>query len=295
MKTKTFSYAMNEINDKYIEEAIGYIPKSKNHTWYKWGAAAACFLVLCTAAAVLAARLSGQTDTQSPEPPSGILANAPDTSAADTAQPTATLHIDPNSIHVNEMDASADTVRIWYDPELYDTVFWDRDAVIAYYGTDLSPAYIPSGLIPAPGNGTASVIMRKDQTIAEDTIGLSYYHDYYEDGSPRLTEDVAAVKGLSITASRLGLLNDCCYILPEDEENVSDIGGIPVTIGCRSMPYGPYDPETHEPSGYYDLYVAEFEYEDIEYQIIAEQLELEELVKVTASIIHGSDDIVIDQ
>lgn len=295
MKTEAFSYAMNEINDKYIEEAIRYIPKGKKHVWYKWGAAAACLLVLCTAAAFLAARLPVQTDTQSPEQPSGMLANDPDTTETGTSQQIATLPIDRNSIHVNEVAGISDAARILHDPELYDTVLWDREAVISYYGRDLSPAYIPSGLIPAPGNGTASVIIGKDQTVAEDTICLSYYHDYYEDGSPRLTDDVAAVKGLSVTASRLGLLTDCCYVLTEDDVTISDIGGIPVTIGYRSMPYGPYDPQTHEPSGFYDLYVAEFEYEDIEYQIIAEQLELDELVKVTASIIYGTDSIVINQ
>lgn len=53
------------------------------------------------------------------------------------------------------------------------------------------------------------------------------------------------------------------------------------------MAYGPYDPITHEPSGHYDMYVAEFKQDGIEYQIVAEQMEQEELVKVVASILCG--------
>ena len=149
--------------------------------------------------------------------------------------------------------------------------------------------YVPDGLTAAPGNCTARVIVNKNGNVVEDTIWLGFYHDYYEDGSPRLTDDVAAVNGFSITASKIGLLNDCLYILPENEVTASDIGGTAVTFGYRSMPYGPYDSETHEPSGYYDMYVAEFEYDGIEYQIVAEQMETEEVVKVVSSIIFGKD------
>ncbi|HIZ56168.1 MAG TPA: hypothetical protein H9671_08215, partial [Firmicutes bacterium] len=98
----------------------------------------------------------------------------------------------------------------------------------------------------------------------------------------------------SITVSKIGLLNDCLYILPENEVKTSDIGGTSVTFGYRSMPYGPYDPDTHEPSGYYDMYVAEFQHNGIEYQIVAEQMEAEEVVKVVSSIIYG-EEVIVDK
>lgn len=66
----------------------------------------------------------------------------------------------------------------------------------------MSPAYIPDGLTAANGNGTARVIVDKSGNIVEDTVGLNFYHDYYEDGSPKLTEGVTARKGFSITASK---------------------------------------------------------------------------------------------
>ena len=59
------------------------------------------------------------------------------------------------------------------------------------------------------------------------------------------------------------------------------------------MPYGPYDPETHAPAGYYDMYVAEWEQEGVEYQLVADQMELEDVVKVVASMIYGQEEILI--
>lgn len=56
----------------------------------------------------------------------------------------------------------------------------------------------------------------------------------------------------------------------------------------------PYDPETQKPSGYYDMYVAEFEQAGIEYQLVAEQLQAKELVKVVSSIIYGKE-VIIDE
>lgn len=45
MNTKKFSEAMDQINNKYIDEALCYKAKKKNR-WLKWGAIAACFMLL---------------------------------------------------------------------------------------------------------------------------------------------------------------------------------------------------------------------------------------------------------
>ena len=50
-----------------------------------------------------------------------------------------------------------------------------------------------------------------------------------------------------------------------------------------------YTPDTHEPSGHYDMYIAEFERDGIEYQLVAEQLEKEEFVKIVSSVIYGEE------
>lgn len=165
--------------------------------------------------------------------------------------------------------------------------------VADYFGRDLTPPYIPNGLSAAAGNGSAAVVVGKDGAVVEDTVQLSFYHAYYGDGSPRLTDAVAACKGFSLTASKIGLVKDCCYLLPENELKVSYIAETPVTFGYRSMPYGPYDPLTHAPAGHYDMYVAEFSLDGIQYQIVAEQLAFEELVKVVSSVVSGCAEVEV--
>lgn len=113
------------------------------------------------------------------------------------------------------------------------------------------------------------------------------------DGSPRHTEEVAARRGFSVRVSKLGLFSDCLYLMPEDQRECWTVGETEVTLGYRSMSYGPYDPETHQPSGYYDLYVAEFTLEGLDWQIVFEQLPLEEVVKVTAGVITGEEEITV--
>ena len=44
MNTKKFSEAMNEIGDKYYEEAINYRKNTKKPVWAKWGIVAAAIL-----------------------------------------------------------------------------------------------------------------------------------------------------------------------------------------------------------------------------------------------------------
>ena len=48
---------------------------------------------------------------------------------------------------------------------------------------------------------------QKSGNIVEDTVGLNFYHDYYEDGSPKLTEGVKSAQGIFYhTASKIGIL-----------------------------------------------------------------------------------------
>ena len=43
------------------------------------------------------------------------------------------------------------------------------------------------------------------------------------------------------------------------------------------------------------MYVAEFKHNGVDYQIVAEQMGIEEVVKVVASIITGEKDIAVDE
>lgn len=202
-------------------------------------------------------------------------------------EPATSVPLDMAKIYVNDFSnlLSSDAARLKPDPALYDEVSWGMDDIISYYGKDLTPAYIPAGLVPASWNGNATAIIKKDGTVAEDTVWLNFYLDYNENSFPAYTG--SETKGIDLTASKLGILECAVYMFTEDMKP-SEIAGVSVMIGHRSMSYGPYDPETHEPSGYYDLYEADFVHDDIEYQIIAKRIALEEFIKVIESIITGN-------
>lgn len=290
--------SLTDVDDQFIQEA-SELPednKTKQPAWIKWGALAACL------ALTLILTLFPQPAQKPMDAASDPVTN-PHMVESTIRQEEPTIQNDPpvsvslSSIFVNQLsETQPDAARRYYDPDLYVDAIWDHEDVLGYYGKDLAPAYIPEGLLPAPGNGTAHVYMQKsDGKVVEDEAWLGFYHAYYDDGNPKLTDDVPASKGFSIRASKLDLLDCCIYILPENEVKTSHIGGTSVTIGYRSMPYGPYDAQTHEPSGYYDLYVAEFQLEGIQYKIVAEQMELDELVKVVSSMIYGEKEILISK
>ena len=275
MRKEVFCDLLGEIREDYVYQAR-QASAGRDSPWVRWG------LTACAAAAVVAVcLLSGNSLRQE-----GVVSlPGSGTEVTSGGQVSAAPEVDLEQIAVNELEGMLDASRVWYDPELYRWVEWDEAAVEAYYGGLLSPSYIPEGLTAAPGNGRAVVIVDEAGQVREDSVWLSYYHAYYEDGSPKLTEGVAAPKGFQVKASKLGLLGDCLYLMPEDEVQTSQLCGTEVTVGHRSMSYGPYDLQTHAPAGYYDLYVIEFEREGIAYQIVAEQMELEEVVKVAASML----------
>lgn len=303
--TKLYGCIAN-VNDAFIEEAQMVRLKRKSPVWLKGSVLAACIcLVIATAVVcIFPARFETHPDISLGETMEPSIAATPDAGTGNPIasnptgerleknSPAVVLHM--NEVFVNDLDEMPSDAKLWYDPELYDHVFWGKEEVAAYYGKDLTPAYVPDGLFAAAGNGTAQMIVEKNGTVTVDELYLHYYHAYSETGGPKLTDPILARKGFTLSASKIGLVKDCFYILPENEVKTSNIGGIEVTIGYRPMPYGPYDAQTKEPAGYYDVYVAEFVLDGIGIDVTAEQMPLEEVVKVVASVICGTDELELD-
>lgn len=288
MKPEKISDAMSYLDDRIIEEGEAVRKrrnvKSPKAYWTKWGAIAACFAVVVVTAVSVLPNYLNQQGTTPPNNPNGVIA---DNSNDDTDTPPANteIRISMNDIVINQIDGftSADYAR--YNPETDDEVVWNKEDIVAYYGSELIPTYIPNGLVASEQNSNATVYIKKDGTVTEDTVQFGFYQ----------SEDMTVKQGFSITVSKIGIIQTCLYVLPEDEVKTSNIEGMEVTFGYRSMPYGLYNSETHEPAGYYDMYVAEFKHNGIEYQIVAEQMEIEEVIKVVASIITGEKNIAVDE
>ena len=303
MNIKKFSDAMNEIDSKYIEEALSYKRSVKKYVRIKWAAAA------CIVGAVSVAIVSGLVSVNRQgggfqEEAQEAAAVDPDDSMAGAADGTAggvqsepvsgAVHIDMSDITLNEIESYGAGDAALHDPDTDIEDVWDMADIIEYFGRDITPAYIPEGLTAAENNGTAAVYVRPDGSLSEDTVYLRFYSGYYADGSPELTDGIPAGKGVSVIASKTGMPRDCVYASPDSEVKASDIAGTEVIFGHYSLSYGPYDEETKEPAGYYDMYTAEFELEGAKYQIVAEQLPAEELIKVAASLITGTGSIEVE-
>lgn len=226
-----------------------------------------------------------QQGTTPPDNPNGVIVDNPTDTINDTTPATSEIHISMSNIAMNQINDSFNTDYARYNPETDVEVVWNREDIIAYYGTDLVPAYIPDGFSASEDNNKAIAYIGQDGSVVEDTVYLDFYNGEAAQNGIK--------QGFSITASKIGIVQTC-FVLPEDELKTSDIGGTTVAFGHRSVPNGPYDPNTHEPSGYYDMYVAEFEHDGIEYEIVAEQMEAEEVVKVVSSIIYG-EEVIVDK
>ena len=295
MNAEQFSSALGEVNDKYIMEAITYERKKKSG-WLKWGAIAACFgLILTVASTTLPGILRGQNQVELPPDP-GLVPGVSDNEHQDNDEPLQPprkreITIDWDNVAVNESAGLApDYSRLYPDPALYNEEILDMQGIKAYYGWELAPAYIPDDLTGG-GKAVSGRIVREKATgnVVEDQAGRSFWVDFGEDGSPRSNDDIVIPKGFTITVSKLGIIH--CGLLPVDEERTTDFGGVPVTLSHCSMKHGPFDPTkkapdglSNMPAGYYDIYTASFTLDGVEYEVLAQRLEVEEVIKIVASV-----------
>ena len=295
MNQERFFDALGQIDNKYIAEAMSY-QKKQGMTWRNWGMVAAClgvgFLALATVGTL-------QRSVCIAPPPDGPVA-AVTPGATATADPHAPPEAPKFVIHwdkvaVNETEGvSVDATRLNYDPEHYTEELWTQTEIKEYYGWELNVPYVPDGLTSG-GQAVTAAVWREKATgeLVQDQAGRGFWVDFYEDGSPRSRDDIVIPTGFTITVSKLGILH--CGLLPVDKVETTDFDGTPVTLTHASLPYGPFDPTQKDPSGlynkpagYYDIYVAAFTLDGVEYEIMAQRLTLEELVKITASVIGGS-------
>lgn len=321
MRGKEMLYALNNVSLKYIQEAaVGAsdIPsKLGNYVNQKKTGSAGPGLRYFTAAACLcllllgALRLGAAPTLPGPDGPGAVIPPVEVSQAPAEADPAPTIDpmqppepqkvtINWSQVAVNESEGlGMDATRLYMDPTLYEVEHWDMEQVREYFGWELAPAYIPEDLTGG-GQGVGLTVYRDKATgeLIEDQAGRGFWVDYYEDGSPKSGDDIVIPRGFTVRCSRLGILH--CALLPVDEARVTDFDRVPVTITHASLPYGPFDPTRKDPSGlynmpagYYDIYVASFTLDGVEYEVSAQRMELEELIRIVASIIKPHEDIIV--
>lgn len=292
---------IGEVNEDYVL-AVGQPNRRARPRWVSLAACAACAALALTGAFFLK-----QPAQVGPPPgplpavqepaavPTGDIphSNPPEESVAPTQSSPAPMVIDLGQISVNELPEGQPSDTRNMDLRLYQEVEWGEDEIAAWFGkTDFTPAFIPEDLIPAQGNNTATVFT-KDGQVVIDLLGLGFYVDYYEDGGPRSTDECVYARGFTLHISRHSTHPFRDWVVWEPSVVTSDIAGTDMTVTHTTYSYGPYDPDTHAPTGYYDWYSAEFALDGLNYEIDAQRLTLEEVVSVAASIITGGTEFTI--
>ena len=297
MNVTQFSSALGKINDKYIMEAA-ICERRKKSAWLKWGAMAACFGLTLIAAMVTFPGILKEPGNVVPPPASDsepVISVDDEPYIADLPQLSDEQNININwdNVVVNESEGmSLDASLLYRDPDFYIEEIWGEEEVVAFYGWNLAPNYVPEGLFAGSRNVTAGIWREKATgEIVQDQAGRGFWPDFWEDGSPKSDDDIVIPTGFTVIASKLGILH--CALLPVDESKTTNFGGVPVTLSHCSLPYGPFDPTQkapnglyNMPAGYYDIYVATFNLNGVEYEIEARRLELEEVIKIVASVIN---------
>lgn len=290
--------AVRALDDDILERSETAFYGQKETGWLKWGAMAACVgLILTVALTTLPGILRGPGSVLPPPNPAPgpTVSEDEQQNNGEPLQPPGEREITINwdNVAVNESAGLApNAAPLYRDPALYNEEILDTQGVRTYYGWELAPAYIPDDLTGG-GKAVSGRIVREKATgnVVEDQAGRSFWVDFGEDGSPKSNDDVEIPKGFTIRASRLRILH--CCLLPVDGERTTDFGGVPVTLSHCSMKHGPFDPTkkapdglSNMPAGYYDIYTATFTLDGVEYEVSAQRLELEEVIKIVASIIN---------
>lgn len=155
---------------------------------------------------------------------------------------------------------------------------------LEYYGIGIKQEDLPEGLIDDNIDRTYLIYYDKNQKIKDDTNAFIF-------SEPNISDEYNPLRrNLSIVVSKDEISRDCIYI-EDNELKKSLINDVEIILGHTLMSYGPYNPKKktadgrNEPAGYYDLFQAEFIYNDIYYHIISENLNKAEFIDVVGKII----------
>lgn len=298
MKEERILSVLGMVNETYILEAMNKEKPARKPKAAMWASMVACVGLIVTLTMLSVPGILKGPGNVTPPPvpdPVPVVSGGEAQPSSEPIQPPTEQRIVINwdGVAVNEVDQLVTDAAMYYDPELYDKETWGETEIIDYYGWILAPNYIPEGLTGG-GNPMSGTVIRSKESgeLVQDQMGRGFWSDYYEDGSPKSDDELYIPTGFTLVASRLHIFK--CGILPVDETETTSFNDVPVTIIHCSMPHGPFDPNSyapnglyHTPAGYYDIYKATFELDGVQYEITTQRLELEEMVKIVASVIGG--------
>lgn len=299
--------AMSHVDEGYVHAAEEVQARRRAPMLLRWGALAACAAVAVTGAFLLRQPAPVEplptsaidpspwlTDFTPPDGPAvsdtpapQLTDHIPSGGPAASGAPTPQLTVDLDALAVNELTdplpGAVPLARFYLEHE---EVEWDTETIAAWFGrTDLTPAFLPEGLTPAQEGSRATVWAKKEN--GEVAIDMLRFSAEDED------DERIFSRSLVLTASKNNPRPFRDWLHWNAAWETCEIAGVEATIVHAVYSYGPYDPETREPAGYYDWYDVDFDLDGLKYALTAQRLDLEEIVSVAASVITGGTDFTV--
>jgi len=249
--------ALGRIDDRHVEFAAAPRRRRELPDWLRWVglAAAACLVVLSVAI------LSESTDYHvTPGPMPGPLSKPLPNPLQEPTSPNISL----SELPLNPWESTVTGTPPYYDPALYTQETWDEQQIADYLGRDLTLPWAPEGMTIS---SSQYIVRANSGELVRDVLALSASDES---------------RGLYLTVSRLGMLGDCVYLLPDSQLETAQILNVDVTLGHRVLEGR-------------DCYVAEFVQNGVRCQLRTEGLPLADAMRALAGVILGTDSVTITE
>lgn len=247
MNVKKFSEAMNEINDKYYEEAANY--QCKKRRWIKLTPLAACVvIVLAVSFATLWRQFSGQTVSQ-------LEFNSPIITSPDNHSDNTEQVISLNINEINSPDTVIHNIALMRD----DYTAMSYEELLTYFDVSL------------PITETLPYL-----TLQSKEFGIYQSEDrsIYFDGNSVVFESSDGTQSISIVLSKVFKHTYDLFDLSEEELKFTDING-------RELAVFHYTNDNEE-----DCYYAEFLQDDIAFLVGSENISVEDYAKCLQALVN---------
>ena len=166
---------------------------------------------------------------------------------------------------------------------------WTQEQVEDYYGLHFDTMEVPAEMQAQTDLSQGiPVWINDDGSMRFDGLKLYFTQDSSRQEYPEGTE-----KSLTLTASKIGLLNLSDSLYRTDTVETWRFQGVEITIGYCAMSCGSYDETTHAPAGAYPVYTAEFEYGGAQYRLVGQRISRRDMVTAVATLLSQGEEVEI--
>lgn len=237
--------ALGRIDDRHVEFAA--VPRRRRELpdWLRWAGLAAAVCLVILSVALLSERVEYRVDpTPTPDP-----------------MPLP-FEISLSELLLNPWESTVTGTPPYYDPALYTQETWDAQQITDYLGRDLTLPWVPQGMAV---QSSQYIVRANSGELVRDVLALSASDES---------------RSLYLTVSRLGMLGDCVYLLPDSQLRSTRILGTDVTLGHRLLEGR-------------DCYVAEFVQNGVRCQLRTEGLPLADAMRALGAYLLGADRVTV--